>query len=139
MKWFFVLQLLSLSIQCTSQVSKEGVIQRVLINALQTETFSKEFNVCKASCSQINIFDFGNQIPEFPISLEICSKEVVIYNTTSRDHPAPNSIVIHRLDFSENLVKIFFWRPYSGASVIFTYRLKKNNEIQLMETEIGTF
>lgn len=139
MKWFFVIPLLSLSIQCTSQSSRESIIQRVLTSALQTEVFSKEFNVCKASCSQLNIFDFENKIPEFPISLEICSKEVVIYNTTSRDHPAPNSIVVYRLDFAENLVKIYFWRPYSGASVIFTYELKKNDEIQLVGTEIGTF
>jgi hypothetical protein len=123
--------------ECQNNKSSD-LTHQILLYSLQSEVIKKEFRICDFEYNSIEVFDLNDIISEHPFDLDICGKNVNIYNTTCIDHPSPNSLVIYRLDkIGNNIIKIYFLRPHTGASVIFIYSI--NEEIKLIDTSIGTF
>lgn len=139
MKLLFIITpfLFLVQLQC-QDVNSESSVKEIFIDAIKTKVFREEFKICNLECGELNIFDFENQLSDFQLSMEICAKKVNLYNTVCTDHPAPNSIVIYKIERDNSIIKIYFWRPYSGAAVILTYRGEDKN-IELINTEIGSF
>ena len=139
MKPLFICFLFIYTLQpkCQVEHSMEQV-KDVFLDAIHLDIFAKEFKLCKLECNQVNIFDYNNQIRDFPVSTEICSKKVAVYNTTCVDHPTPSSIVVYKIEVTKEMIQIYFFRPYSGASIIFSYQVG-GKKIKLQNTQIGTF
>jgi hypothetical protein len=135
----FVAALFSLSVRCVSQrTPSELLIHEAFFQAIQSEVLINEFTICALEDNRIDIFDFNNQIPDIPVSLKICSKQIAVYNTICTDHPSPNSIVVYNLESDMSQVKIYFWRPFSGAVVILSYK-KAGDIVKLVDFRIGSF
>jgi len=134
---FLLLLIFSTAAECQNGNSSD-LTQEVLFYSLKSETVKKEFRICDFECNRIDVFDLNNMIREHPFDFEVCEKKINLYNTTSIDHPSPNSIVIYRLDkIGDSVLKIYLLRPFSGASVILTYSIIDG--IKLIDTRVGTF
>lgn len=113
--------------------------QRLLCLSLDQSVLKEEFDLCDFSCDNINVFDFENIVPEFGCKQSVCGKKVTVYNTSSIDHPAPNSIVVYKLTLNKKEGVISLFRPYSGASITLTVKLNLAGELEITSVEVGAF
>lgn len=116
----------------------------VIQESFKTEFFKTEFRVCEYD-TNIILYCYTNNILECN-KFEVCSKKILISNDTIYNlHPnkysivkPKNLIILHGFEKSKRTYKLSYWRPYSGANIIFVYKLKKQKP-RLIRYTIGTF
>lgn len=128
---------------CKLAKPKEGTNKAIdpcelLSRSLSDKVFQKEFSLCDIKNDSISIFDVKNQMPECSPLIEICHKKVRIIETHTTDHKSVSDILLYRADLSKQSAKMYFWRPYSGAVVILSFK-KTRDKMSIFAHEIGSF
>jgi hypothetical protein len=110
----------------------------LLLMSFQDELFQREFFLCSIASDSILLFDLNNQIIECDTQIEVCHKKVQIIETQTTDHRFVAGIILYRADFSTQTIRMYFWRPYSGAVVILYFK-KIENRLSIYAREVGSF
>lgn len=103
------------------------------------EVANNEFQICETSCGSLNIFDYKNVMPEVSYDEPICDRKIELYNSSSLDHPAPNSLVVYQLKINKENARLSIFRPYSGAAITFFFEKNDMSNFRVSSTEVGTF
>lgn len=113
--------------------------------AVETEHFKREFLLCKNNRT-LFIFD-KKKVFTHCSSFEVCGNSVfltqdTVYSDLSPEkhgnNKYPDIIVLYNIVIKKKNYSLMFWRPYSGANLILTFK-KKKNSYKLSYYEIGTF
>jgi len=129
------------------QISFSQNIEYSLLKAsVESDYFLKEFAFCKYD-STIIIFD-KNSFSKTYKDFHLCGKKVIISNDTvynkinhesyNLNKKYPFLIVLYNFKKSGNKYTLYFWKPYSGAVLIQTYKVKRK-KIKLIENLVGSF
>jgi hypothetical protein len=111
----------------------------LLETSFNSEIFQREFFSCKKNFNTIHFYDLDNQISACNQDLFICDKKVIAFETNSKEHKKVNDILLYKTENINTKPKLYFWRPYSGAVVIFTFQIEDGPKVSISEYEIGSF
>lgn len=131
--------LASLPTSCQSFSPGNKEIKELFLQTLHSDELKDEFRICNGSCCTVDLFDYNNQLIDWNFNDTICDRKIAFYNSTSMDHPTPNSVVLYKVLSSSNRVVFSFYRPFSGAAITFSYNLGSDGEFKVADIEIGSF
>jgi hypothetical protein len=110
----------------------------LLEKASLSEAFAREFFICKSNNDTFKIYDkvfFTRGACAFK---SVCEKNMEVLEGKPLQETLPENIILYRVDKKFKRWKLYFWRPYSGAVVMLTYK-RRINGIKLISSEIGSF
>ncbi len=116
----------------------------IIEKSTNTTYFKKEFLVCNND-SVVLLFDKKNILKECK-EFNVCSKKIKVNNDTINNlspekfssYKPKNLIILYDYVQVANKHIIYYWRPYSGANIILTFKIKKG-KFKLIKYSIGTF
>ena len=135
----FVLSLLILNSLCL-----RGQVNHKLFNkAISEKKFASEFAVC--DLDSILLYDKIGLI-NFQDSSFICGNKIIVVRDSIYDIQSGiyspykvSSLIIFAYAIAEgNKITLLFWRPYSGATLRLTYKIRKE-KYKLIQEEWGAF
>ena len=122
----------------------QNIYCEIVKKSVNTEYFKKEFSLYKLD-SVILIYDKKQILYECQKFTEN-SKLFKISTDTINDlnpdkyskYKPENLIVLYDFSNNKNYYTLNFWRPYTGANVVLTYKIKKG-KVKLISHKTGTF
>lgn len=129
---------------CTYQVNAQCINCDLLTNAVNTDFFEKEF-VTKNYDNSIIIYDKAKALKNCDnfkskdLLVEVSNeKKYDLYPDTYSPDKPKNLIILISVKKENKKYILNLWRPYSGASLILTYKFKRG-KAKVIKHEIGTF
>lgn len=110
----------------------------VLQKAVNIKAFRTFFDVCTDRLSNVLVVDSIGFFSHCSLSA-VCNRKLFLKRTIGKsDIQIQDVITLYRADHDKKLYTLYFFRPYSGATVKLFLRQKKN-KVKLIKAEWGAF